>query len=85
MRSFLCFWKKNIYIRDMEALRSCVTQGYIQKQHIYNVNEMSLLMYQGMLQRIINNQSTYSEDEAVSRLVRYIKIVVKSYQNPETL
>lgn len=77
--------EKNIYIRDMEALRSCVTQGYIQKEHIYNVNEMSLLMYQGMLQRMINNQTNYSEEEAVSRLVRYIKIVIKSYQNPETL
>lgn len=69
--------EKNIYARDLAALQACVSQGYVQKENIYDINEMILLMYQGMLQRILSNQIDYSVEEAIQRMLKYIQLVIK--------
>jgi len=72
--------ENNIYARDLAALQSCVAEGVIKKENIYLINEMNVLLYQGMLQRIINDQLNYSVDEAIEHLLNYIRQVIKSYQ-----
>jgi AcrR family transcriptional regulator len=75
--------EKNIYARDYAALQACAKQGFIKKDHIYEINEINLLMYQGMLQNILTQQLTYSLEEAVARMLKYIKQVMKSYYLPK--
>ncbi len=65
--------KGNIYERGMAALEECVKEGYIKKEDITHINEMILLIYQGMLFNIINKRINYSVEESVNRTMIYIK------------
>lgn len=72
--------RHNIYDRNLAALEACVEEGFIKKEDIENINEMTLLIYQGMLLRIINQQVAYTNEEAVDRTLRYIEQTINSYR-----
>ena len=72
--------KQDIYARAMTILEACVKDGFIKKEHLTEINEVVLLIYQGMLTRIINKQVTYSIDEAVQKTMTYIKKIIYAYQ-----
>ncbi|WP_073151264.1 TetR/AcrR family transcriptional regulator [Paramaledivibacter caminithermalis] len=71
--------EKNIYVRDMAVLKACVNEGFIKEEHLEQINEMILLIYEGMLLRILNNQVNYSIDEAVDKTIKYIKQAFESF------
>ena len=71
--------KPNIYDRNRTLLENCSKEGTLPKENIDFVNEMSLLLYQGMLDRVLNNQTNYSLDESSDRTIKYFKQIVKSF------
>ena len=71
--------KQNIYERNIAVLRSCVKDGYIKEADVHEINEMTLLIYQGMFMRIYNSQIDYTIDEAVEKTIKFIKQTLKSY------
>jgi len=73
--------EKNIYIRDMAVLQSCANEGFFDKRHLEEINEMILLIYQGMLLRILNNQIDYGIEDAVAKTVKYIRQTIESYKS----
>ncbi len=71
--------KHDIYKRAMAVLEACVDEGFIKREDMVEVNEMILLIYQGMLSRIINKQVNYTVEQSVSRTMKYIKQTIKAY------
>lgn len=72
--------KQNIYDRARTIVEACVKEGFINEEHIAEVNEAVLLIYQGMLTRIINKQVDYSVEEAVEKTMGYIRKIIYAYQ-----
>lgn len=72
---------EDIYSRNMIILAPCASEGFIKKEYLDEINEMTILIYQGMLLKIINKQVNYSMDEAVEKTVKYIRQTIQSYQS----
>lgn len=70
---------QNIYDRNRAILESCVSEMPIQREVIDEINEMNLLIYHGMLSRILNGQVDYTIDEAIKRILLYMKRSIRSY------
>ncbi|NPV43973.1 MAG: TetR/AcrR family transcriptional regulator [Firmicutes bacterium] len=71
--------KHNIYERNFIILEECASEGYINKEDIDKINDMTLLLYQGMLTRLLNCSVDYSIDQTVSLALEYIFQIIKSF------
>lgn len=69
----------NIYIRDYKLLKTAVSEGFIKEDDIHEINEMNILIYQGMLSRLLNKNNTCTKEEAEKITLKYIKQTLKSY------
>ena len=62
----------NIYDRTAQSLEKCVKDGYLNQNDIDKVSELSLLIYEGMLDRIISKMWKGTLEEATERTIYYI-------------
>ncbi len=74
---------QNIYIRNRSILESCIPEGLVAQENLEDINEMNLLLYQGMLARVLNEQIDFTIDEAIRRTLLYMKQTMKSYTKTE--
>ncbi|SKC90732.1 TetR/AcrR family transcriptional regulator [Maledivibacter halophilus] len=72
---------QNIYDRNRSILKSFVNNLQLKKEDLEDINEMTILIYQGMLSRILNEQTDYSIDEATDKTLFYMKQIIRSYTN----
>lgn len=68
--------KHNIYDRGMATINDCVKEGFIKEEDAETLNEMSTLLYEGVLSQVIRGKIEH--DEAVEKTMRYIKVTVNS-------
>jgi len=68
--------KHNIYERGMTIVNECVDEGFIRKEDAEVLNEMTTLVYEGILLRILKGKISY--DEAVKKTMKYIELIVNS-------
>ncbi len=71
--------KQNIYARSRTIVEACVHEGFIKAEDVQEINEATLLIYQGMLSRIIDKQVNYSPKEAVDRTLKYMRLIMEAY------
>ena len=71
----------NLSQRNMVLLKNCSMEGFLKEEVLEELNEMTLLIYQSMLQRILNKQVEYTSEEATSRTINYIKKCFKAYND----
>ena len=64
---------QNLYQRNLSLLVNCMKEGFFREEDLEGLNEMSLLVYQGMVQRMLTQQTDYTPKEATRRTVKYIK------------
>lgn len=69
--------KGNIHARGMTTVMDCVSEGYIQLEDKDSLNEMTLLIFEGMLARTIRNSISY--DDARNTTMDYIKKIVEGF------
>lgn len=67
----------NIHARGMTTILDCIKEGYIEQQNADTLNEMTLLLFEGMLTRVIRGSASY--DDARHNTMDYIKVIVKSF------
>ncbi|RKD23699.1 transcriptional regulator, TetR family [Caminicella sporogenes DSM 14501] len=70
---------QNIYDRNMYILESCFLDENLTKKDIEEINEIHILLYQAMLLRIINEQIDFTIEEAINRILLYMKRIMLSY------
>ena len=71
----------NIIERNLTILRPCVKQGFIKEENLNSINEMIILVYQGMLSRLLSGLAQYTVEEATDRILTYINQIFKSYRD----
>lgn len=71
--------ERNIYQRDYRALELCAKEGYLHEKDLKDINEMIMLMYQSMLLRLNNEEMDCTSDEAVKKLIKYIRVILANY------
>ncbi|AKL94243.1 transcriptional regulator [Clostridium aceticum] len=71
--------KQNIPERNLPLLKTCAKDGFLQDEYLDEVNEMTLVIYQGMFTRVLKNQVDYSIDVAVDKTLLYIKKTIEAY------
>jgi len=70
----------NIHLRDYKLLKAAVEDGFIKEDDIRDINEMNVLIYQGMLSRMINKKNSYTVEEAVEKTMRYVERTLKAFE-----
>lgn len=72
--------KDNISERNMIPLVACIEQGIFEEADIFQISDISILIFQGMLDRIINVGWDKSVEESVDITISNIKASLKYFQ-----
>lgn len=70
--------KHDIYERDLVILKTCVEEGFFKNEDKDEINEMTLLMYQGILLKVMNKK--INREDAIERTMKYINKIVDMYR-----
>lgn len=71
--------ERNIYERDYRALELCAKKGFLRYEDLREINEIIMLMYQGILVRLKDQKDYFDPDEATEKLIKYINVVLNNY------
>ncbi|MGG3572423.1 TetR/AcrR family transcriptional regulator [Bacillus gobiensis] len=71
-------FKRNVSKRGRSVLEIAMKEGYIKEESIDAVNEMTILIWQGMFTNILNHRSNYEPEEAVRITMKYISDIVRN-------
>ncbi|SHH15526.1 transcriptional regulator, TetR family [Thermosyntropha lipolytica DSM 11003] len=71
--------RTDIYERDKVILEACAREGFIRYEDIDEINEIILLIYQGMLSGLISKRFNYTQEEAVEKTMFFIKKCLHFY------
>lgn len=69
--------KSDINKRGETTVFACVDEGYIRPENAQKLNDMTLLMFEGMLKRVLRNKISY--DDARNNTMDYIKFIVEGF------
>lgn len=69
--------KRNITERGKITLIKCIKEGYILEEDAPKLNDMTLLVFEGILRRVLNNKIGY--EDARKDTMEYIKFIVESF------
>ena len=69
--------KGNIYDRGLTTVMDCVTEGYIELESADKLNDMTLLIFEGMLKRVL--RGAVSSEVAKDKSMDYINIIVQRF------
>lgn len=69
--------KRNIHDRAMIILKDCVNDGFIAPEDASKLNDMTLLIYEGILNRLIKGDLSY--DDARNITMDYFKYILNGF------
>ncbi|EET84481.1 TetR family transcriptional regulator [Clostridium carboxidivorans P7] len=73
--------KSNLYERNLILLKTLAAYGYLKEEYLNDINEMTILLYHGMLTKILNSGETLNIEECSETMLRYIKQITASFKN----
>lgn len=71
--------EQDMFERGITILKPCVEEGFIDGDELTELNDVHILIYQGMVSRIINKQIDYSLEEAEQVTMKYLKNTLNKY------
>ncbi|KAB3529995.1 TetR/AcrR family transcriptional regulator [Alkaliphilus serpentinus] len=71
--------RSDIYSRNITLLESVKDEGFISEESVGEINDMTLLIYQGMLMQVINNDGL-SVKSAIDKTVLYIEKTLDAFR-----
>lgn len=69
--------KGNIRDRGMTTVMDCVNEGFIEPHNADKLNDMTLLIFEGMLKKVLKGAIDF--EDAKNKTMDYIKVIVKSF------
>ena len=69
--------KGNINDRGMTTAVDCVNEGYIEEKNAEKLNDMTILIFDGILKRVL--KGSLSKEYALDKNMEYIKYIVKFF------
>ncbi|WHY01783.1 TetR/AcrR family transcriptional regulator [Neobacillus sp. DY30] len=73
-------FERNMDKRGLGLLQAAASEGQIKVENIDGINELTNLIWQGMLSNILNNRTHYNLEEAEKITMNYINEVVRNHQ-----
>ncbi|MCB2289389.1 TetR/AcrR family transcriptional regulator [Clostridium sp. CS001] len=73
-------FEDNIHLRDYTLLKAAAAEGFFREEDLHEINEMNILIYNGMLSRILSGKNDYTVDVAVKKTLTYIERTLSSYR-----
>lgn len=71
--------KSNLYERNLELLLKIESDGYLNKEDLNDINEMTLILYQGMLTKILSSEECPNVENTTKKMLKYIKQITTSF------
>ncbi|MFY0544738.1 TetR/AcrR family transcriptional regulator [Brevibacillus sp. H7] len=68
--------EQNISKRGLAVLDLLVKEGYMKQENVVGINEMTILIWQGMFTTFLNNRRSYDPEEATRKTMLYIREIV---------
>lgn len=72
--------KDNMFDRGIALIEPCIEEGFFRPEDLHSVNEITILLCQGMLTSLINKKVHYSVNESVEHTIEYMKKSLSAYQ-----
>lgn len=69
-------FERNMSKRGRSVLEAACKEGYIKEENIDGINELTILIWQGMFTNILNNRKAYELEEAARITMNYITEIV---------
>lgn len=69
--------KRDIKERGLTTVQECVNENFIRIQDADKLNDMTLLIFEGILKRVLRNKISYND--ARSNTMEYIKKIVEGF------
>ncbi|SFE80359.1 TetR/AcrR family transcriptional regulator [Alteribacillus iranensis] len=66
--------------RSRMELDNSVNERFLKKEDLQDINEKTILIWQGMVITLLNNRREYTPKEAADKTVKHIKEIVNSYR-----
>lgn len=57
-------------------LEIALKEGYLNEENVDSINELTILIWQGMFTNILNNRKSYDSEEATKIVMNYISEIV---------
>ncbi|MCB2300453.1 TetR/AcrR family transcriptional regulator [Clostridium tagluense] len=73
-------FEDNINIRDYTVLKAAAAEGFFKDEDLNEINEMNVLIYEGMLSRLLSGKNDYTVEIAVEKTLTYIKRTLMAYR-----
>ena len=73
-------FEDNIHIRDYNVLKDAAAEGFFKEEDLHEINEMNILIYQGMLSRLLSGKNDYTVEVAVNKTLTYIERTLSAYR-----
>lgn len=70
-------WTDNLIMRGMQIIHDCVKEGYIQADDGEKLNDITMFIFEGMLNKVLKNKVSY--EDARNLTIDYMKSVLKSF------
>lgn len=67
----------NIYDRAMIIIVDCVNEGFIKSEDAHKLNDITLLIYEGMLNKVLKDRISY--DNARNETMDYFKYLINGF------
>ncbi|MGM0877991.1 MAG: hypothetical protein ACQEWV_25510 [Bacillota bacterium] len=76
-------FEHNISKRSKAVLQKAVEEGYLDSEESEEINNMTILIWRGMLTTVLNNRRDYKPEEAAAETMRYVrKITMDALKKP---
>ncbi|QTD43545.1 TetR/AcrR family transcriptional regulator [Sporosarcina sp. Te-1] len=69
-------FERSMTKRGKSLLSLAAKEGQLEEERVDDINEMTILVWQGMLTNILNNRLDYSLEDAESKTMKYIRHIV---------
>lgn len=70
----------NINVRDYNTLKAAAVEGFFKEEDLHEINEMNVLIYEGMLSRLLSGKNDYTVEVAVKKTMTYIERTLAAYR-----
>jgi len=70
----------NLHLRDYTVLKAASAEGLFREEDLHEINEMNILIYEGMLSRLLSGKNSYTVEVAVEKTLTYIQRTLSAYR-----
>ena len=73
-------FEDNIHLRDYNVLKATAIEGFFKEEDLNEINEMNVLIYEGMLSRLLSGKNDFTVEIAVEKTLTYIERTLQAYR-----